>query len=125
MKTNVSSALPDTELEMYTQDWHYDDASHEFARQIGAFLFLFLDDLESTGLSRATMRKHESNCWCIGWLECSYGYHDTFIPTIFQGGPFFISEFKRKVSDSKYALVSYRSTWCKLEKYIDSLGYEK
>ena len=48
MKTNVSSALPDTELEIYIQDWHYDDA-----------------------------------------------------------------------------LASYRATWRKLEKYIDSLGYEK
>jgi hypothetical protein len=117
--------LPDTELEMYIQDWHCDDASHEFARQMGAFLFQFLDDLESTGLSRATMRKHESNCWCIGWLECSYGYHDTFIPAIFRGGPSFITEFKRKVSDSKYALASYQATWRKLEKYIDSLEDKK
>jgi hypothetical protein len=120
-----STDLLDTELEMYIQDWYYDDTSHEFARQMGAFLFQFLDDLESNGLSRTTMRKHESNCWCIGWLESNYGYHDTFIPTIFRGGPSFISEFKRKVSDSKYALASYQATWRKLEKYIDSLGYEK
>jgi hypothetical protein len=122
---HVSSTLPNTELEMYIQDWYYDDASHEFARQMGTFLFQFLDQLESTGLSRATMRKHEGNCWCIGWLESSYGYHDTFNPIIFKNGPFFISEFKRKVSDSKYALTSYQATWRKLEKYIDSIGYEK
>jgi hypothetical protein len=71
MKTNVSSTLPDTELEVYIQDWHYDDASHQFARKMGSFLFQF------------------------------------------------------KVSDSKYALASYRATWRKLEKYIDSLGYDK
>ena len=121
----ISPVLPDPELEMYIQDWYYDDASHEFARKMGRFLFQFLDVLESTGLSRATMRKHESNCWCIGWLESSYGYHDTFTPAIFEDGPFYISEFKRKVSDLKYALASYGATWRKLEKYIDLLGYEK
>ena len=111
------------ELEGYIQDWHRDDASHEFARQMGAFLFQFLDHLEASGLSRQTMRKHESNCWCIGWLESSYGYHDTFVPDIFLGGPSYLTEFKRKVSDSHYAVNSYLATWRKLERYILSLGY--
>lgn len=113
----------DDELEQYIEGWHYDEKSHEFARQMGRFLLQFLDSLETTGLSRATLRKHKSNCWCIGWLECNYGYHDTFTPKIFQGGPFFTSEFRRKVSDSKYAFASYRATWKKLEKYAASLGY--
>jgi len=121
----ASAAQPDDELEEYIQDWHYDDASHEFARQVGMFLFQFFDHLEATGLSRAVMRKHESNCWCIGWLECDYGYHDTFTPSIFLGGPSFDYEFKRKVSDSKYAYASYQATWRKLEKYIASLGYKE
>jgi hypothetical protein len=120
-----ASFQPDPDLEEYIEDWHYNEASHEYARQMGAFLFKFLDYLETTGLSRPTMRKHESNCWCIGWLECSYGYHETFTPAIFLGGPFFESEFKRKVSDSKYAVDSYGATWRKLEKYIISLGLEK
>jgi hypothetical protein len=111
------------ELEDYIQDWHWDDASHEFARQMGAFLFQFLDHLEASGLSRQTMSKHESNCWCIGWLESGYGYHDTFVPDIFLGGPSFLNEFKRKVSDSHYAVNSYKATWRKLERYILSLGY--
>lgn len=121
--THAAAIQHDEELERYIEDWHYDEKSHEFARQLGRFLFQFLDSLEITGLSRATMRKHESNCWCIGWLECGYGYHDTFTPEIFQGGPSFTIEFKRKVSDSKYALASYRATWNKLEKYVASLGY--
>jgi hypothetical protein len=111
------------ELEGYIQDWHWDDASHEFARQMGAFLFQFLDHLETSGLSRQTMRKHESNCWSIGWLESSYGYHDTFVPDIFLGGPSYLTEFERKVSDSHYAVNSYQATWRKLERYILSLGY--
>jgi len=32
-------------------------------------------------------------------------------------------EFKRKMSDSKYALNSYRTTWRKLNKYTKELGY--
>lgn len=111
------------ELEAYIQDWHWDDASHEFARQMGTFLFQFLDYLEDRGLSRQTMRKHESNCWCIGWLESNSGHLDTFVPDIFLGGSSFLPEFKRKVSDSKYAVDSYQATWRKLELYVLSLGY--
>ncbi len=111
------------ELEAYIQDWHREDASHEFARQMGTFLFQFLDHLEASGLSRQTMRKHESNCWCIGWLESSYGNHEPFVPDIFLGGPSYLIEFKRKVSDSHYAVNSYQATWRKLERYVLSLGY--
>jgi len=114
----------DPELEAYLADWHWDEKSHEFARQMGRFLFQFLDSLDDSHLSEQTIRKHESNCWCIGWLESGYGYHDTFTPTIFLGGPNFDIEFKRKVSDSKSAINSYEATWRKLEKYIYSLGYE-
>jgi hypothetical protein len=114
----------DPEVEAYIADWHWDEKSHEFARQMGKFLFQFLDSLDDSHLSEQTIRKHESNCWCIGWLESSYGYHDTFSPTIFLSSPNFDIEFKRKVSDSKYALNSYAATWRKLEKYICSLGYE-
>jgi len=112
------------ELETYIRDWHWDDASLEFSQQVGILLFQFLDHLESTGLTRRTMRKHEKNCWCIGWLECSYGYHDTFTPAIFLGGPSFTIEFKRKVSDSNYAVKSYQTTWRKLAKYVSSLSYD-
>jgi hypothetical protein len=114
----------DPELETYIADWHWDEKSHEFARQMGKFLFQFLDSLDDSSLSEQTIRKHESNCWCIGWLECDYGYHDIFTPAIFMGGPSYLTEFERKFSDSKYAINSYEATWRKLEKYIFSLGYE-
>jgi hypothetical protein len=110
------------ELEEYIQDWHFDEASHEFARQMGAFLFQFFAHLEASGLSRQTIRKHESNCWCIGKFECDYGYRDTFTPATFLGGPSYLTEFKRKISDSKYAVDSYQATWRKLERYVRSLG---
>jgi len=111
------------ELESFIEDWHWNERSHELARQMGAFLFQFLDYLQTTGLSERTMRQHSSNCWCIGCLVCSYGYHDTFSPAIFLSGPSYLYEFKRKVSDSKYAVASYKATWRKLARYVRSLGY--
>jgi len=111
------------ELEEYIEDWYWDEPSHEFARQVGTFLFQFMDYLETTDLSERTIRKHESNCWFIGKLECDYGYHDTFSPEIFLGEPSYLSEFKRKVSDSRYAIDSYKATWRKLARYVRSLGY--
>ena len=111
------------ELEEFVQDWYWDEQSHEFARQVGALLFRFMDYLETTGLSRQTLNRHSRNCWCIGKFECDYGYHDTFSPEIFLGEPSFLYEFKRKVNDSKYAVASYKATWRKLARYIRSLGY--
>jgi len=124
--THSTAPQPDADLEAleaYIQDWHYEDASHEFARQMGTFLFQFLDHLEAGGLSRQTMRKHERNCWCIGLFESSYCNHATFVPGIFLGSPSHLNEFKRKVSDSPSAMNSYQATRRKLERYILSLGY--
>jgi hypothetical protein len=108
------------DLEEFVRDWCYDEPTQGFARSMGRFLFQFLDYLESTDISQQTLRKHRSNCWLIGKFECDYGYHKTFSPTIFLGGPLFLYEFKRKVSDSKYAVNSYTATWRKLERYVQS-----
>ncbi len=115
-----SPDLEESRAEAYIKDWNWDEASHEFALQMGAFLLQFLDYLRSSGLSQETVRKHERNCWLIGSFECDYGYHDAFTPAIFLDGPGFIYEFKRKVSDSRYAIDSYESTWRKIEKYVRS-----
>jgi hypothetical protein len=123
MARNLLNEEQELELEEYIQDWYWDEQSHEFARQVGILLFQFMDYLETTGLSERTVRKHINNCWVIGWLECGYGYHDTFSPEIFLGEPSFTIEFKRKVSDSKYAIASYKTTWRKLARYVRSLGY--
>ena len=113
------------ELEDFIQDWHWDEKSHEFARNFGLYLFQFIDHLSEQGLSEKTVQKHTSNCWCIGILECQYGYKDEFSPDTVFDGPHssYEYEFGRKMSDSKYAINSYRSTWRKLYKYTESLGY--
>ncbi|MFQ5343909.1 MAG: hypothetical protein ACE5F6_20385 [Anaerolineae bacterium] len=113
---------PNEELEDFIADWYWDEASHEFARQLGAFLFDFLDELATTGLSDRTWQKHVDNCWLIGRFVCGYGYYDEFSPEIFAGEPSYLYEFRRKVSDSKYAVASYKATWRKLVRYARSLG---
>jgi hypothetical protein len=50
----------DPELEAYIADWYGDEKSHKFARQVGRFLFEFLDSLDDSNLSEQTIRKHES-----------------------------------------------------------------
>ena len=109
------------ELEAFIRDWYWDPPSHEFARQVGRFLFEFLDDVAAEGLADQTIRKHANNCWLIGKFTCDYGDYETFSPKIFRGEPRYLGEFKRKVSDSPAALQSYQATWRKLARYVRRL----
>ncbi len=111
--------IQDQELENFIEDWHWDKPSHKLAKEMGSFLFQFIEYLESIGLSEKSISKHIDNCWCIGKLELDYGYHDSFSPDIFSGDePSSVIEFKRKFSGSKYAINSYKATWRKLTKYV-------
>ena len=116
--------MHDPALEAFIQDWHWDEKSHEFAWQMGQFMFDFFDKLDENSLSEQTVFKHERNCWAIGWLVSHYGNHEVFSPDILQDGPNFTVEYKRKFSESKYSISSYEATWRKLEKYISSLGHK-
>jgi hypothetical protein len=107
-------------MEEFIQDWHWDEPSHDFARQVGKYLFEFLDHLRMVGLSERTIRKHKRNCQAIGYLTCLYGYHHTFCPRIFATDPSYLWLFKRKFSDSRYAVASYQATWRRLERYTCS-----
>jgi hypothetical protein len=106
------------EIERYIQDWYWDEKSYELAWESGVFLFTFMDYLKETGISDRTLSKHESNTWVIGNFTCQYGCHEKFSPDIFEYPPFHKIEFRRKVSDSSYALQSYESTCNKLAKYV-------
>ena len=107
-------------LEYFIEDWHWDNKSHEFARQMALFLFDFFNYLRENGLSVRTLRKHEGNCELIAGFTAGYGYYDEFTPEVFIGEPDYLSEFKRKVSKSKNAIESYKTTWRKLAKYADT-----
>jgi len=107
-------------LEDFIEDWHWDAASHEFARQVGQFLFEFLDDMDAEDISDRTYNKHVDNCWLIGKFTCDYGYYETFSPRIFQGEPSYLVEFRRKVSEAPSAIKSYKTTWRKLARYVQS-----
>jgi hypothetical protein len=112
------------EIEHFIIDWHWDKKSHNYARELCEFLFTFIADLEQQGLSDKTIRKHVDNCWHIGILECSYGYREKFSPgdVFYSPEAGYIYEFKRKMSDSNYAVNSYKSTWKKIFNYTRNLG---
>jgi hypothetical protein len=110
------------DLEEYIEGWHWDEPTHEFARQMGSFLFSFYDHLEAQNLSSVTLTKHERNGWAIAYLTINYGSYETFSPEIFLGGPCYETEYQRKFSDSDSSLRSYQATWRKLEKYVRSQG---
>lgn len=108
-------------LETFIEDWYWDEASREFARQAGLFLLQYIASLETAGLATQTLRKHISNCQLIGYFTCHYGGYKTFSPSVFALGPAYLAEFRRKVSDSNYMVASYKSTWRKVVRYIRSL----
>ena len=114
----------DAEIEEFIADWHWDKRSHEYAVNLCRYLFGFLDALEAKGLSRKTVTKHTDNCWLLGSFQCQYGFDKRFDAGKVFSSPeaSFESELTRKVSDSDYAMQSYRSTWSKLYKYTKSLG---
>jgi hypothetical protein len=118
----VSGEADEEELQNFIADWGCDDASRDFARQLGAFLLQFMDYLAKTDISDQALERHEENCWLIGKLTCEYGRRQTFSPAIFLEGPAHLNEFKQKVSSSPRALASYKATWRKLEEYVRAMG---
>lgn len=110
-------------IEKFVSDWHWDEDSKKYAIEMGKFLFSFMDYLDDQNLSERTVRNHRGNIGLIGIFEAEYGYNKDFYPQNLEDGPSFLSEFERKVSDSKYAIQSYESTWRKLDTYIKSGEY--
>ena len=108
------------DLENFIEDWYWDEESHKYAQKLGLFLFRFLQYLKEQKLSEKTIRKHTDNCWLIGSFECGYGHREQFSPeeVFFSPEADYETQFTRKVSDSCYALSSYRSTWRKIYKYL-------
>ena len=113
------------EIEEYIEDWHWDDGSKKIAYDMGKFMFAFMDYLDDQKLSEKTKRIHQDNIGLIGMFESGYGYRDEFSHEDLEDGPNYLYEFERKVSDSKYAIQSYKATWKKLDKFIKSGTYEE
>ena len=113
------------QIEEYIEDWHWDKKSKKYAFEMGKFLFRFMDYIDDLNISKKTKRKHQDNVYLIGSFEAQYGYNDNFSPKNLEGEPNFLYEFERKVSNSKYAIQSYKSTWKKLDRYIKSCADNK
>lgn len=113
-----------TEIEEYIIDWYWGVDSHKHALDLGIFLFSFMYYLDDQDISASTRKKHEENVWLIGKFECDYGYRKEFNFQNLAGGVAYDIEYKRKISSSKYALQSYKTTWNKLDRYIKNKKYE-
>jgi hypothetical protein len=112
------------EIERYVEEWHWDEKSHAFACEAGAFLYNFMDYLDESDLTSATIKKHVNFTWCIGYLTCHYGQYETFSSEIFADPPFYITEFRQDVDDAPQASRSYERTCNKLAKYIRGQKWE-
>ena len=112
------------EIEEYVVDWHWDNESKKYAFDLGKFLFSFIEYIDDSNLSERVKKVHKDNIYLIGMFEAGYGYSDEFHYEDLTNGPFYIYEFEHKISDSKYAVQSYESTWKKLDKFIKSGAYE-
>jgi hypothetical protein len=112
------SETQNEELERFIEDWHNGEGPHQFARQMGTFLFRFLDHLTRLGLSERAVSKHEANCWLIGKFTSDWGGFETFSPEVFLSSPRYLAEFQRQVGSTPSALASYKATLCKLEQYV-------
>lgn len=113
------------EIEDYVIDWHWDKKSKKYAFDLGKLLFSFIAYIDDSNLSERVKGVHKRNVYLIGMLEAGYSYRDEFNVENLTDGPFYICEFERKVSDSKYAVQSYKSTWKKLDRFIKSGDYKK
>jgi len=112
-------------LEDFIADWYWDKKSHQYAQKLGLFIFDFFAHLEKQNLSEKTIKKHKDNCWLIGNFQCGYGIleKEFSIQDIFYSSEAnYEYEFQRKVSDSTYAINSYRSTWKKLFKFAQQIN---
>jgi len=123
---NQPPAIKDNDnlrVEEYIKDWNWDEASHEFALQMGTFLLEFIDSLHTSGVSCETFRKHKGNCWLIGSFECvlwpSRRFHARRLS---RWSRLFLRIQAQGKRDSKYAIASYKSTWRKIEKYVRLLA---
>ena len=113
------------QIEKCIDDWYWDEESKIFAMELGKFLSAFCDYLETMDLSTRNLSNHQGNVYLIGMFSANYGYYDEFDPEMFESGEAnFEYEFKRKVTDSPTAMSSYRSTWKRISKFMESEDYE-
>lgn len=113
----------DEELEEMIAEWHHDEPSHAFARQVGALLLDFMDYLQTLGLPESTLRRHEENAWLIGKFTCDAHRGETYTPALFAGPPAYLAEFRRMVGGSTAAFDAYQATWRRLARFVREQGY--
>jgi hypothetical protein len=110
-------------IEDFIKNWYWDEAGKIKAFEIGKVCFAFMAFLEEK-LSQKTVRIHIENLFWIGIFENDYGLNEAFDIEDLTSADLNIDYFERKVSDSEYAMKSYKATCRKLEKFIESGTYK-
>ena len=111
------------DLETFIRPWYWDDGSHAFAREAGAFVLQFVRHLQAAGLSDEALQKHQDNAWLVGAFLCQYDYRETFSPAAFLNKPLFIDDFRFRMKDFPTEVASYEDTYRRLERYVRAFGY--
>ena len=111
------------EIEDFIKNWYWDEKAKEKAFEVGKVCFAFLNFLQKK-LSQKTIRIHLDNLFWIGMFEAQYGLNDEFDIDDLTSADLNIDYYERKVSDSEYAMKSYKATCRKLEKFIESEAYK-
>ena len=110
-------------IDDFIKNWYWDENSKPKAFEIGKVCFAFLSFLEER-LSPKTIRIHTENLFWIGIFENQYGLNEAFDIEDLTSADLNMDYFERKVSDSEYAMKSYKATCRKLEKFIESETYK-
>lgn len=122
-KMRRAAQRDDEELEEMIAQWHWDEPSHAFARQVGALLLDFMNYLATQRLSESALRRYEKNAWLIGKFTCDAHRAELYTPALFAGPPAYLAEFRHEVGDSAVALNAYQATWRRLARFIREQGY--
>ena len=111
------------DLETLIRDWHWDETSYQFAREVGVFLLQFINHFNAAGTSPSEIQQHLANVWLIGALLCWNDHPEPFSPAAFLNESFFIDEFRFRLHDFPDKIASYEKTWRELKRYAHGRGY--
>jgi hypothetical protein len=111
------------DLEVFIQRWYWDEASHEFAREAGAFLFQFMNHLRAAGLSKEALQKQRDNVWLIGAFLCRSVADQPFSPEAFLDKSLLIDDFRLQLQDFPTEVAAYEETYRRLERYVRAFGF--
>ena len=111
------------DLETLIHDWYWDETSHQFAREAGAYLLQFIQHFRAAGATESKIQENLDNVWLIGAWLCQNEQQETFSPEAFLNEPLFIDQFRFRMRAFPDEVASYESTWHELKRCVRGMGY--